>query len=302
MANLGYVGLGAMGGNMADLLMAKGHTVTGYNRTASKADWPAKKGMTLAASPKAVAQAADVIFVMVTNSAADEAVMNGPDGILAAMGPGKIVVDMSTVSPAVSRKLAASVREKGGDMVDAPVSGSIITLQQGKLSVMVGGTKATFDKVKPILDDIGPKVTHVGDNGLALVMKIATNLSLAVQMLAFSEGVLLAEKSGIARETAVDVMTHSVIGSPMVQYRGPMVLKMPDEAWFDVNMMQKDMLLALELGRQVDVPLPTTAATNEMLTAARGMGLAKRDFAIIFEVLARMSGLNSRSTISILER
>jgi len=124
------------------------------------------------------------------------------------------------------------------------------------------------------------------------VMKIAMNLSLAVQMLAFSEGVLLAEKSGIARETAVDVMTHSVIGSPMVQYRGPFVLKMPAEAWFDVNMMQKDMLLALELGRQVDVPLPTTAATNEMLTAARGMGLAKKDFAIVFEVLARMSGVS----------
>jgi 3-hydroxyisobutyrate dehydrogenase-like beta-hydroxyacid dehydrogenase len=291
MANLGYVGLGAMGGNMADLLMAKGHNVTGFNRTPSKAEWLVKKGMTLAASPKAVAQAADVIFVMVTNSAADEAVMNGPDGLLAAMAPGKVVVDMSTVSPAVSRSLAAKVREKGGDMVDAPVSGSIITLQQGKLSVMVGGTKATFSTIKPILDDVGPKVTHVGDNGLALVMKIAANLSLAVQMLAFSEGVLLAEKSGIARETAVDVLTHSAIASPMVVYRGPFVLKMPDEAWFNVNMMQKDMLLAMELGRQLDVPLPTTAVTNEFLTAARAMGLVDEDFATIFKVLAKMSGV-----------
>jgi 3-hydroxyisobutyrate dehydrogenase-like beta-hydroxyacid dehydrogenase len=217
--------------------------------------------------------------------------MNGPDGMLAAMGPGKIVVDMSTVSPAVSRGLAAKVREKGGDMVDAPVSGSIITLQQGKLSVMVGGTKATFDRIKPILDDIGPKVTHVGDNGLALVMKIATNLSLAVQMLAFSEGVLLAEKSGIPRETAVDVLTHSVIASPMVVYRGPFVLKMPADAWFNVNMMQKDMLLAMELGRQMDVPLPTTAVTNEFLTAARAMGLVEEDFATVFKVLAKMAGV-----------
>ena len=291
MANLGYVGLGAMGGNMAELLIAKGHKVTGYNRTASKADWLVKKGMTLAASPKAVAQAADVIFVMVTNSAADEAVMNGPDGLLAAMAPGKVVVDMSTVSPAVSKALAAKVREKGGDMVDAPVSGSIITLQQGKLSVMVGGTKATFDKIKPILDDIGPKVTHVGDNGLALVMKIASNLSLAVQMLAFSEGVLLAEKSGISRATAVEVLTHSAIASPMVVYRGPFVLQMPDEAWFNVNMMQKDMLLAMELGRQLDVPLPTTAVANEFLTAARAMGLVEEDFATMFKVLAHMSGV-----------
>ncbi len=291
MANLGYVGLGAMGGNMADLLMSKGHAVTGYNRTAAKADWLVKKGMTLASSPKAVAQAADVIFVMVTNSAADEAVMNGPDGLLAGLTPGKVVIDMSTVSPAVSRALAAKVREEGADMIDAPVSGSIITLQQGKLSVMVGGRKTTFDKVKPILDDVGPKVTHVGDNGLALVMKIATNLSLAVQMLAFSEGVLLAEKSGIARETAVDVLMHSVIASPMVVYRGPFVLKMPSEAWFNVNMMQKDMLLALELGRQVDVPLPTTAVTNEFLTTARATGLVEEDFATIFKVLANMSGV-----------
>jgi 3-hydroxyisobutyrate dehydrogenase-like beta-hydroxyacid dehydrogenase len=293
MAKLGYVGLGVMGGQMAGRLLEKGHTVTGYNRTRSKAEWLIERGMRWADSPRAVCEASDATFVMVTNSASLESVANGPDGLLAGLGPGKILIDMSTVSPAVSRALAANVRGKGAEMVDAPVSGSVITLQQGKLSVMVGGNKATFDRVKPLLDDVGPRVTHVGDNGLALVMKIATNLSLAVQMLAFSEGVLLAEKSGIARETAVDVLTHSVIGSPMVQYRGPFVLKMPDEAWFNVNMMQKDMLLALELGRQTDVPLPTTAVTNELLTAARGMGLAEHDFAIIFRVLANMSGLAS---------
>ena len=215
----------------------------------------------------------------------------GPDGILAGIGASKVLIDMSTVSPGVSKALAEKIRQKGADMVDAPVSGSVITLQQGKLSVMVGGTKETFERVKPLLLDVGPKVTHVGENGLALVMKIATNLSLAIQMLAFSEGVLLAEKSGIPREIAVDVLTHSAIASPMVQYRGPMVLKMPDEAWFNVNMMQKDMLLALELGRQVDVPLPMSAAANEMLTAARGMGFAEQDFAVVFQVLARMSGL-----------
>ena len=291
MAKLGYVGLGAMGGLMAERLMAKGHAVTGYNRTRSKAQELIDKGMTWGDSPRAVAEASDVTFVMVTNSAALEAVAHGPDGLLAGLTAGKLLIDMSTVSPAVSRALAGKVRDKGADMVDAPVSGSVVTLQQGKLSVMVGGEAATFERVKPLLEDVGPRVTHVGPNGLALSMKIAINLSLAVQMLAFSEGLLLAEKSGIARETAVDVMTHSVIGSPMVQYRGPMVLKMPDEAWFDVNMMQKDMLLALEMGRQLDVPLPTTAVTNEMLTAARGMGLAKRDFAIIFEVLARMAGV-----------
>jgi 3-hydroxyisobutyrate dehydrogenase-like beta-hydroxyacid dehydrogenase len=290
-ANLGFIGLGVMGSEMVDRLLSKGHNVTGYNRTKSKAEGLIKKGMKWANSPREVAAAVDVVLSMVTNSAALEAVISGPDGVVAGLTPGKIVVDISTVSPAFSREVAKKVREKGCDMVDAPVSGSVITLQQGKLSVMVGGRKETFEKVKPLLLDIGPKVTHVGDNGLALVMKIATNLSLAVQMLAFCEGVLLAEKSGIARETAVDVLTHSVIASPMVQYRGPFVLKMPEEAWFNVNMMQKDMLLALELGRQLDVPMPTTAVTNEFLTAARGMGLVEQDFAVVFEVLAQMSGV-----------
>ena len=291
MANLGYVGLGVMGGKMAARLLAKGHIVTGYNRTRSKAQWLVDQGMKWADSPRAVCEAADVIFIMVTDSKSLEAIAEGRDGLLAGLGPGKVVSDMSTVSPAVSRAVAARVREKGADMVDAPVSGSVVTLEQGKLSVMVGGNRSTFDRVKPLLEDVGPKVTYVGGNGLALSMKIAINLSLAVQMLAFSEGVLLAEKSGIARETAVDVLTHSVIGSPMIQYRGPFVLGMPEEVWFSVNMMRKDMVLALEMGRQLDVPLPTTAVTNEMLTAARGMGLAEVDFAVLFEVLARMSGV-----------
>jgi 3-hydroxyisobutyrate dehydrogenase-like beta-hydroxyacid dehydrogenase len=290
-ANLGFIGLGVMGSEMVARLLDKGHSVTGYNRTKAKAEGLIKKGMKWENSPREVAASVDVVLSMVTNSAALEAVMSGPEGLLAGLTPGKIVVDMSTVSPAFSREIAKRVREKNCDMVDAPVSGSVITLQEGKLSVMVGGRKETFEKVKPLLLDIGPKVTFVGDNGLALVMKIGTNLSLAVQMLAFCEGVLLAEKSGIARETAVDVLTHSVIASPMVQYRGPFVLKMPEEAWFNVNMMQKDMLLALELGRQLDVPMPTTAVTNEFLTAARGMGLVEQDFASVFEVLAQMSGV-----------
>jgi 3-hydroxyisobutyrate dehydrogenase-like beta-hydroxyacid dehydrogenase len=291
MANLGFVGLGVMGSQMVNRLLDKGHTVTGYNRTRSKAEWLIKRGMRWADSPRAVAQAADVIFTMVTNAIALTTITEGPDGLLAGFSAGKILVDMSTVSPAVSRALAAKIREKGGDMVDSPVSGSVITLQEGKLSVMVGGRRDTFERVKPLLLDIGPKVTYVGENGLALSMKIATNLSLAVQMLAFCEGVLLAEKSGIARETAVDVLTHSAVASPMIQYRGPFVLRMPEEAWFDVNMMQKDMLLAMELGRQLNVPLPTTAVSNEFLTAARGMGWEKKDFAVVFDVLARMSGI-----------
>ncbi len=291
MAKLGFVGLGVMGGNMVARLLEKGHTVTGYNRTRSKAQWLIDKGMKFADSPKAVAESSDVTFTMVTNAAALTAVMEGPEGLLAGIGRGKYHVDISTVSPEISRTMAAKVREKGADMIDAPVSGSVITLQQGKLSVMVGGRKETFEHLKTLLLDIGPKVTLVGDNGVALSMKIAINLQLQVQMMGFCEGVLLAEKSGISREVAVDVMVHSAIASPMIVYRGPFVLEQPEEAWFDCNMMQKDMMLAMDLGRKLNVPLPTTAICNEFLTAARGMGWEKKDFAVVFDVLARMSGI-----------
>jgi 3-hydroxyisobutyrate dehydrogenase-like beta-hydroxyacid dehydrogenase len=291
MAMLGYVGLGVMGGQMVDRLLQKGHTITGYNRTRAKAEWLIERGMHWANSPREVVEAADITFSMVTASPALMAIAHGDDGLLAGVKPGKILADISTVSPQVSRKLAEEIRAKGGDLVDSPVSGSVITLQQGKLSVMVGGRRETFEKIKPILEDIGPKVTYVGDNGLALTLKIASNLSLAVQMLAFSEGILLAEKSGVKREVAVEVLTHSAIASPMVVYRGPFVLQLPPEAWFDVHMMQKDMMLALEMGRALNVPLPSTALANEFLTAARGMGLAKEDFAVVFDVLASMCGV-----------
>ena len=299
MAKVGFIGLGVMGSQMVNRLLSKAHTVTGYNRTRGKAQWLVEKGMTWADSPRTVASASDYTFAMVTNAAAIQAISEGPDGLLAGLSSGKTFIDMSTVSPTVSRTLAAKVRALGADMVDSPVSGSVITLQEGKLSVMVGGKKETFDKIKPLLLDIGPKVTHVGDNGLALSMKIAVNLSLAVQMLAFSEGVLLAEKSGIARDTAVDVLVNSAIASPMIKYRGPFVLQQPEEAWFDVNMMQKDMVLAMELGRQLDVPLPTTAVSNEFLTAARGMGWTKYDFACMFDVLAAMSGVSTAVTTGV---
>ena len=296
MADVGYVGLGTMGGGVAKRLLDAGHTVTGWNRTKEKAQWLVDAGLRWAGSPREVAERSEIVFTMVTNTAAVKAVTEGPDGILAGLAPGKVYVDMSTASPANTRELAERVAELGAQMLDAPVSGSVVTLEQGKLAVMVGGDEATFERVRPVLEAIGPKVFHVGPNGAAVTMKIATNLSLAVQMLAFSEGVLLAEKSGISRETAVEVLLASVIASPMVAYRGPFVLEQPDEAWFDVNMMQKDMNLALELGRELDVPLPTTAVTNEFLTAARGMGLEEKDFAVLFDVLARMSGVETGVT------
>jgi len=294
MANLGFIGLGAMGGRITKRLLDAGHTVTGYNRTKSKARWLLEAGMRWGDTPRAVAEAADITFTMVTNTTALHEVLGGPDGVLAGLGKGKIYIDMSTVSPAASRHLASQVAAKDAHMLDVPVSGSVITLEQGNLSLMVGGARAIFEQVKPILLDIGPKVNYVGGNGQAVLLKIAINLNLQVQILAFYEGLLLAQKGGIPLETALEVMLNSAIASPALKYRTPFILEKPDEAWFNVDMMQKDMLLALEMGRELDVPMPTTAVSNEFLTAARAMGLAKEDFAIVYKVLAKLAGLDPK--------
>jgi 3-hydroxyisobutyrate dehydrogenase-like beta-hydroxyacid dehydrogenase len=292
-AELGYVGLGVMGTAITRRLLDAGHSVTVWNRTKEKAEPLLAAGARWADSPREVTERSDVVFTMVTNTAAVQAVTEGADGILAGLGAGKVYVDMSTASPANTRELAEKVAAVGAEMLDAPVSGTSITIEQGKASVMVGGDEDAFERVRPVFEAIGPKVFHIGPSGSAVTLKIAINLQLAVQMLAFSEGVLLAEKSGIARERVVEVMLASVIASPMVAYRGPLVLGHPDEVWFDCHMMQKDMNLALELGREVEVPLPTTAITNELLSAANGMGIGDRDFAALFDALAAMSGVKT---------
>jgi 3-hydroxyisobutyrate dehydrogenase-like beta-hydroxyacid dehydrogenase len=291
MANVGFVGLGVMGGRIAGRLLDAGHHVSGYNRTKSKAAWLVERGLRLADTPREVAAGAEVVFTMVSDTSALLAVTEGKDGILAGLGPGKIYADMSTVSPKVTRELAAEVEATGAAMLDAPVSGSVTTLERGQLSIMVGGDAEVLDRVRPVLEAIGQKVIHVGGNGQAVLMKTAINLNLAVQISAFSEGLLIAEKGGIPREIAVEAMLASVIASPSLAYRAPFVFELPEEAWFDVNMMQKDLLLALESGRASGVPMPTTAAANELLSASRGLGLEKEDFAVIYYTLARMAGL-----------
>jgi 3-hydroxyisobutyrate dehydrogenase-like beta-hydroxyacid dehydrogenase len=290
-AELGFVGLGTMGSRMAKRLLDAGHAVTGHNRTKAKAAWLIDAGMKWGENPRAVAEASDVVFSMVSDTRALEAITSGEDGIVAGLRAGSIYVDMSTVLPEASRAIARQVAANGAAMLDAPVSGSVITLEQGALSIMAAGDREAFERVKPLLLDIGPKVNYVGANGLAVTMKIATNLSLPTQMLGYSEGLLIAEKAGIPRDVAVEVLLNSVMASPMVKYRGPFVLGMPEEPWFDVRMMQKDLLLALELGRQLEVPLPTTGLANEFLTAARAMGYAEEDFAALFDVLAHMAGV-----------
>lgn len=292
LANLGFIGLGTMGSAIVKRLLGAGHTVTGYNRTRSKAQPLLDAGMRWGDTPRQVTETADIIFSMVSNSNALLEIINGNDGILTALKPGKIYVDISTVSPTVSREIAALVAAKGAQMLDAPISGNLVTLAEGSSFFMVGGKLDVFEQIKPILLDIGSKVTYIGGNGQAVVMKIAINLSLPIQILCFSEGILLAEKNGIPRQMAIETWINSAAASPATKHRAELLLDRGKEGWFDVNMMKKDLHLALELAAESGVPLPTTATTDEFLTAAKGMGWEKEDFVVLFDVLATLSGVS----------
>ena len=290
--NIGFVGLGAMGAGIVPRLIAAGHAVTGWNRRKEKAEALIASGMRYVPSPRAAAAGADVVFSIVTDAAAVNAVALGGDGIIAGLKSGAIYVDMSTISPDASRAVSAEFAERDLTMLDAPISGSPITLAQGNAALMVGGDKAAFERVEPVLRAIGPKVTYIGASGLAVQMKIAVNLLLMVEVICFGEAVALAEKGGVSREAAVDAILKSVAASPVLGYRGPFILdgKMPSVPLADVTLQQKDMLLALNLGRELGSPVPLAAAANEMMNACRGLGIDHHDFVTAHEVYRRLGG------------
>jgi 3-hydroxyisobutyrate dehydrogenase-like beta-hydroxyacid dehydrogenase len=297
MTTIGFVGLGAMGSRIAGRLLDAGHNIYGTNRTAAKAAPLLERGLIWLDTPREVAAAAGVVFSMVTDDDAHEAIAAGPDGLLSGLAPGTVYVDMSTVSPRASRRLAAGVRARDAQMLDAPVSGSIPQAEAGTLAIMVGGDEHAFAAIEPLLRELGQTVTHIGPNGQGLVLRLAINISLAVQTLAFSEGLLLAEHSGVDAALAAAVMGSSSIGSPMLRARIPLLLHLPEHAWFDVELMQKDVQLAREAANELAITLPSAAVADEMLTRARELGYAHRDLAALHQVLARTSaGTNQRAT------
>jgi len=289
---VGFIGLGDMGQGIVPRLLAAGHQVTGWNRTADKAAPLLELGMEWAGTPRQVAERAEMVLSIVTDAAAVETVALGDDGILSGLPSDGIYADMSTIDPDASRRIATAFAAAGLTMLDAPLSGSPISLEQDKASVMVGGDPAAFERARPVLEAIGPTVTYIGASGMAVQMKVAINLCLIVEMVAFSEAVALAEKGGVDRAVAVDAMLKSVVASPVMGYRGPFILEgnMPDKPLANVTLQQKDMLLALDLGRRQGSPVPLAAAANEMLNACHGLGLSHRDFVTVFDVYRRLSG------------
>jgi 3-hydroxyisobutyrate dehydrogenase-like beta-hydroxyacid dehydrogenase len=281
-----------MGGNMASRLLAAGYSVYGESRRREGAESLIEEGLQWRESPRELAEAADIVLTSLPDDRVLEQVATEADGILAGMGPGKVWVDMSTVSPQASRRLAERSRDRGAPMLDAPVSGSVPQVQSGTLTIMVGGEEHAYERVEPILRVLGTP-THVGENGQGLALKLAINISLAVQMLAFAEGLLLATRSGLDPQRALDVMESSPIGSPMLRARSSLILDPPtEEAWFDLAFMQKDIELALGTAKTLGIPLPTAEAADHVLERAKQLGYEHRDLATLFAVLQQLADRN----------
>lgn len=290
--DIGWIGLGDMGQVIIPRLLDAGHTVRGWNRTTAKAEPLAALGMEVAASPADAARDAEVVVSVVTDSKAVAAVALGEGGIIEGLGADAIYMDMSTIDPLVSREVAAAFAERGLTMLDVPLSGSPVTVRQGRASMMVGGSEVDFERVKGLLLDIGAHASHIGPQGTAVQMKVAINLTLIVEMVVFCESVALAEKGGVDRAVAVDAMLKSVVASPVMGYRGPFILDMPDTPLADVTLQQKDMVLALEVARRQGSMAPLGAVANELLNACRGLGIDHRDFVTVFDVYRMLAGVS----------
>jgi 3-hydroxyisobutyrate dehydrogenase-like beta-hydroxyacid dehydrogenase len=288
---IGFAGLGAMGAGIAQRLLDAGYEVVGWNRTKEKAQPLIDAGMAWADTPRELAATVDVLFTMLTNTAAIEATAGGDDGVLAGLRDGAVWGDISTIAPDASVAMAERVHAQGAFFLDCPVSGSPATLAAGQMSVMVGGDRAAFDRIEQVLHAIGPKVTYIGPNGQAILTKVAINLALVVSVTALAEGVALVEKAGVDREAVVDAVLKSVIASPVVGYRAPLLVADTD-VFADVVLQQKDLVLAQELARRLGMAVPTCAATSEMLNAARSSERADRDFVVsVHEAYRRMGGM-----------
>jgi 3-hydroxyisobutyrate dehydrogenase-like beta-hydroxyacid dehydrogenase len=290
MESIGFIGLGKMGGNMAGRYLAAGYTVYGEARDRGGAQWLIDQGLRWVDTPREVAEAADIVMTSLPNDQIVESVARGPDGLIAGLSEGKLWADLSTISPGASRDLAKRVRNegRGAKMLDTPVSGSVPQVQSGTLTIMIGGDEEAYRRLEAVLRVLGTP-EYVGENGQGLVLKLAINISLAVQMLAFSEGLLLAERDGIDPRRAAAVMSESAIGSPMLKARVPLVLDKPNETWFDVELMHKDVRLARQAGAELATPLPTAALADEILGQADRAGYGHRDIATLHEVLAQLT-------------
>jgi 3-hydroxyisobutyrate dehydrogenase len=288
---IGWIGLGNMGIPMATNLIHAGYEVTVYNRTAAKAAPLVELGAKTAASPKELAEQVDIVITMVSDSATVEAVMFGTDGVFEGVREGQIVIDMSTISPDTSRHVAAKLKEKGVQFLDAPVSGSVGPAKTGTLVILVGGDKEVYETCSPIFQVLGKASFYFGENGQGSHAKLVVNLMLGITIQGLSEALVLAEKTGLDRRTILDMFAQTAIASPIVTGKSPLILDGNFEAAFALKHMEKDFALALEQAKKVEASLPATAASHQTYLAAKANGLGDKDLTAVLLQLMQMSGL-----------
>jgi 3-hydroxyisobutyrate dehydrogenase/2-hydroxy-3-oxopropionate reductase len=292
MAQIGFLGLGLMGYPMAGHLLRAGHEVALWSHQSQKAVELAGAGKGVAcSSPKQVAEHADFIFYCVGDSSMAQTITLGDGGLIEGVRPGSIVADCSTISPIVSRQIGTAFGAKGAGFLDAPCTGSTPGADKGTLTFMIGGEQAAFERAKPYFELMGKTFYYCGDQGQGLQAKLTQNLVLANIMEAFAEGIVLATKGGIAPELMLEILNNSAAKSGLISYKAPFILARDFHANFSTKWMAKDVGMALEQGKMLNVPLPITAVTEQMLRATVSEGRGDDDFCSVIQVLEKWAGV-----------
>jgi 3-hydroxyisobutyrate dehydrogenase len=277
---IGFIGLGLMGRPMAANLLKAGFPVVLWNRTPGKSGELAAAGAKVATTAREAAAAADILITIVSDPAALESVLWG-EGVLEAVRRGTVLVDSSTVSPALERRVAASCAERGVESLDAPVTGGTWGAEKGELVFMVGGEATTLARVEPVLGAMGKKWFHLGPHGAGQIIKLAMNLLLALEVQALAEALALVAGAGIPAENLIGVMQASMARAPVLDIKAPMILKHDYAPSFPLRLMHKDLGLAMDLANQIGVPLPACAAAREVYSAVKGAAKEDVDYAAV---------------------
>ncbi|MGH9470680.1 MAG: NAD(P)-dependent oxidoreductase [Terriglobia bacterium] len=292
--SIGFIGLGIMGQPMAHNLLKAGHKLAVFNRTGSKAQALERAGARVASGPADAAREADIVMTVVSDSAAMEEVVLGKGGVLETIRPGATLIDSSTISPVVSRKLACHVAGKKAQMLDAPMTGSKHGAEKGELTFMIGGERAALDRVLPVLQLLGKKHIYCGPNGTGLSAKLAQNAIQATMVEVFCEGFVLAVKSGVKPQVMFEIIQSSMARAALTDFKAPFIFKRDFTPYFPLKLMHKDLQLAMEAAYAQNVTMPAAASVKEVYGAAKAKGKGELDYAAVITVLEEIAGVEVR--------
>ena len=293
---LGFIGLGLMGNPMSKNLISAGHEVTVWNRTASRMDDVVAAGASPSASAERVAMESEVTITMLSDSEGVEEVILGKDGVIEGAAPGSVVIDMSTISPSVTRNIASRLEDKGVHMMDAPVSGGVNGASGGTLSIMVGGQKPIFERSLPIYEALGKRITHCGDHGMGQVTKLANQIIGMGTLAALCEGLVFATGAGDDPGALMRALTGGAANSWMVENMGHKIFEGDFAPGFMVDLAQKDLSLVLESAAEMNVPLITTPLVSQIFRSAQRAGFGEEGIQAYVKVLESLAGVEARKS------